>query len=479
MSEQSRLESEAAVVAGMARLSSNGASGGVEGGEFLLKRAVQQVADLTLERDRIQQEALPLCAEVAGLQENTILLADYEEKLQDQALSAARKSILVEELLAQASRLLTLRSLMSDETLSLEHLGTMLQDQQNALHSFSHGSALRSMVYIASNNQHNTDPAETNSHATINTSDSNNTQSSSLSYSSRGGGAEHAQHVAAILNVCTDSPTDTHNSSSDPSSEQHTSMPISDIPSLPFGSAAAAAAHTAASHSAMSQILINHNGKGVNGLSQRLMSHEVPWASSSSRCNPGQDSSATTAMHSLLSSHSSCLQEVDHLLSPNGFMYATTNASTSVEHLHRLLFTGTSSSATPSSHLHHALTNNPTMGSVPYPSVAAAAAVAGSAPSGGAQTGRRNGAALVMLPLPLQQPEITSALIDVQGISERVTVKINEAVAKYGSLDALIKSAPEAYSLSRSVLKLFLRRPEELEARMETLQQQLALLMDV
>lgn len=47
--------------------------------------------------------------------------------LSPQALSAARKSILVEELLAQASRLLTLRSLMSDETLSLEHLGTMLQ----------------------------------------------------------------------------------------------------------------------------------------------------------------------------------------------------------------------------------------------------------------------------------------------------------------------------------------------------------------
>lgn len=52
-------------------------------------------------------------------------------------------------------------------------------------------------------------------------------------------------------------------------------------------------------------------------------------------------------------------------------------------------------------------------------------------------------------------------------------------MAKYGSLDALIKSAPEAYSLSRSVLKLFLQRPEELEARMETLQQKLALLMDV
>lgn len=81
--------------------------------------------------------------------------------------------------------------------------------------------------------------------------------------------------------------------------------------------------------------------------------------------------------------------------------------------------------------------------------------------------------------IAIQQPEITAALVEVQEISERVTVKINEAVAKYGSLDALIKSAPEAYNLSRSVLKLFLQRPEELEAKMATLQQQLATLMDV
>ncbi|MEW5301072.1 MAG: hypothetical protein WDW36_003954 [Sanguina aurantia] len=486
VSETARLEAEAAVVAGMARPVSNGPSGGGEGGEFLLKRAGQQVADLTLERDRVQQEVLPLCAEVAGLQENTILLADYEEKIQGQALSAARKSILVGELLAQASRLVTLRSLMSDETLSLQHLGALLQDQQSALHSISHGSALRSMVYVASDKRRGTDPAETHSQPGVDASDRHNTHASSVGYSGSGGGAAHAQHLAAVLNACTGSPADTHSGSSDvPSSEQHTSTPIPDIPSLPCGSAAPP--HAAASHSTMSQILTNQGGQGLNGLSQRSTSHEVPWgsSSSSSSSSPGQDSSATTAMHSLLSSHSSSLQEVDHLLSPDGLMFTSANASTSVEHLHRLLFTGTSPSATPPSHLRSARSNHSTTSSGPYPGVAAAAAaaaaaaVAGSAPSGGVQSGHRDGAALVVLPLPLQQPEITSALVDVQGISERVTVKINEAVAKYGSLDALIKSAPEAYSLSRSVLKLFLQRPEELEARMETLQQKLALLMDV
>lgn len=51
MSETTRLASEAAVVAGLIRpLPCNGMA--AEGGDFQLKFALQQVADLTLERDR-------------------------------------------------------------------------------------------------------------------------------------------------------------------------------------------------------------------------------------------------------------------------------------------------------------------------------------------------------------------------------------------------------------------------------------------